>query len=179
MCLLWSLGSLRLQLLQSIVKTTKILRSTTIHVTIQVDILAPLEKSIQSRFIPALKGQTPPEIHTREILALPARLGGLGLTNPTITAKHHSNLMTATQLSRVYEEENPACRTHKAEERCPTHPMQSTHHSSMFHGTLLGKGSLHLAKLLSGTAFHSDMADHSRIRHLIAPVASLSLLSMP
>ena len=51
------------------------------------DILASLEKSIQSRFIPSLTGQPPPGIHTQEMLAQPARLGGLGLMNPTITAK--------------------------------------------------------------------------------------------
>ena len=37
--------------------------------------------------IPALKGQPPPGEHTRELLALPARLGGLGLTNPAASVK--------------------------------------------------------------------------------------------
>ena len=39
------------------------------------DILEALEKAIQSHFIPALTGQPPPGEHTREMLALPARLG--------------------------------------------------------------------------------------------------------
>ena len=49
-------------------------------------ILQSLEKAIQSRFIPALTGQPPPGEHTQELLALPARLGGLGLLNPLVSA---------------------------------------------------------------------------------------------
>ena len=49
-------------------------------------ILESLEKAIQSHFIPALTGQPPPGEHTREMLALPARLGGLGLLNPLASA---------------------------------------------------------------------------------------------
>lgn len=41
------------------------------------DVLASLEKSIQSCFIPALTVQPSPGEHTREMLALPARLDGL------------------------------------------------------------------------------------------------------
>ena len=41
-------------------------------------VLESLEKAIQSHFIPALTGQHPPGKQTREMLALPARLGGLG-----------------------------------------------------------------------------------------------------
>jgi hypothetical protein len=51
------------------------------------DVLDSLENAIQSRFIPALTGQLPPGEHTREMLALPARLGGLGLTNPAASAR--------------------------------------------------------------------------------------------
>ena len=49
-------------------------------------ILGSLEIAIQSRFIPALSGQPPPGKHTRELLALPAQLGGLGLLNPLVSA---------------------------------------------------------------------------------------------
>ena len=45
-----------------------------------------LEKAIQTCFIPALTGQPPPGEDTREMLALPARLGGLGLLNPLASA---------------------------------------------------------------------------------------------
>ena len=49
-------------------------------------ILESLEKAIQSCFIPALTGQPPPGEHTRQMLALPVRLGGLGLLNPLASA---------------------------------------------------------------------------------------------
>ena len=45
--------------------------------------IQPLEDSIRSRLIPALTGRAPPCHIDRELLALPARLGGLGIVNPT------------------------------------------------------------------------------------------------
>ena len=47
-----------------------------------IDLLQPLESAIQSQFIPAITGQAPPGKQIRELLALPVRLGGLGLQNP-------------------------------------------------------------------------------------------------
>ena len=90
------------------------------------DILESLEKAVQSHFIPALTGQPPPGEHTRELLALPARLGGLGLMNPAASVKD--------QMRRG---------------RCQKPPTQSTKPSSTFHRTLSGKGSLHLANTYS------------------------------
>ena len=46
----------------------------------------PLEAIIRSKLIPALTGQPPPNDEIRDLLALPARLGGMALTNPTTTA---------------------------------------------------------------------------------------------
>ena len=51
------------------------------------DLLQPLEIAIQSQFIPALTGQPPSGRLVREMLALPARLGGMGLVNPVTTAE--------------------------------------------------------------------------------------------
>ena len=59
--------------------------------------LESLENTISSRFIPALTGQPPPGEHMRELLALPARLGGLGLINPTTSAKEQRT--TSQQVS--------------------------------------------------------------------------------
>ena len=42
----------------------------------------PLETIIRTKLIPALTGQPPPNDELRDLLALPARLGGLALTNP-------------------------------------------------------------------------------------------------
>ena len=59
--------------------------------------LESLENTISSHFIPALTGQPPPREHTRELLALPARLGGLELINPTTSAKEQRT--TSQQVS--------------------------------------------------------------------------------
>ena len=42
-------------------------------------LLQPLEDILRLQLIPTLTGRPPPE---RDLLALPARLGGIGLTNP-------------------------------------------------------------------------------------------------
>ena len=44
--------------------------------------LQPLEDLIRSRLIPAWTGRAPPSDLERELFALPARLGGLGIVNP-------------------------------------------------------------------------------------------------
>ena len=45
--------------------------------------LQPLEDSIRSQLIPTLTGQSAPNDSVRKLLGLLARLGGLGLINPT------------------------------------------------------------------------------------------------
>ena len=73
------------------------------------DILEALEKAIQSHFIPALTGQPPPGEHTREMLALPARLGGLGLTNPAASAKEQraaSQLISTPLVDRIINQDH-------------------------------------------------------------------------
>ncbi len=50
------------------------------------DLFQPLEDAIHQVFIPSLTGCPPCSQLTRDLLALPVRLGGLGLTNPTITS---------------------------------------------------------------------------------------------
>ena len=50
------------------------------------NLLQPLETTIRSKLIPALTGQPPPSDNIRDLLALPARLGGMALTNPTSAA---------------------------------------------------------------------------------------------
>lgn len=55
------------------------------------EVLKPLEQAICTKFIPALTGQPLPGELMRKLLPLPARLGGLGLTNPTLSAKEQRN----------------------------------------------------------------------------------------
>ena len=50
-------------------------------------LLHPLESARQNKFIPAITGQAAPGKLTRDLLALPARLGGLGIFNPLSVAK--------------------------------------------------------------------------------------------
>ena len=45
--------------------------------------LLPLEMIIRTKLIPALTGRPPPNDLDRDLLALPARLGGIALVNPT------------------------------------------------------------------------------------------------
>ena len=51
-------------------------------------LLEPLEQVIQEKFIPAITGCPPVSSMERSLLALPARMGGLGLTDPTSYAEH-------------------------------------------------------------------------------------------
>ena len=46
------------------------------------DLLHPLEMAIQQHFIPALTGREACSVAERDLLALPVRLGGMGLVNP-------------------------------------------------------------------------------------------------
>ena len=47
-----------------------------------MDLLQKLENTVTSTFVPALTGQPPPGELIRDLLALPCKLGGLGITNP-------------------------------------------------------------------------------------------------
>ena len=62
------------------------------------EILKPLESAIQSQFIPAITGQPAPGGLVQEMHALPVRHGGLGLMNPTASAKEQRN---SSQLIRA------------------------------------------------------------------------------
>ena len=51
------------------------------------NLLEPLELIIRMKLIPKLTGQSPPCDNLRHLLSLPARLGGIALTNPMSTAE--------------------------------------------------------------------------------------------
>ena len=51
-------------------------------------LLQPLEDTIQQHLIPDLTGQPPCSREERELLALPVRLGGMGLANPATMSEH-------------------------------------------------------------------------------------------
>ncbi len=47
------------------------------------DLLIPLEDMIRKKLIPAISGRPAPNNEERDLLALPARLGGIGLVDPS------------------------------------------------------------------------------------------------
>ena len=58
------------------------------------DLLQPLEDAIHQLLIPAITGQIACSIRERELLALPVRLGGMGLINP---ARNSPNTFSASE----------------------------------------------------------------------------------
>ena len=61
-------------------------------------LLQPLEELLRTKFIPSLTGRAAPSDLERELLALPARLGGLGLLNPShLSTTEYSASMKVTQ----------------------------------------------------------------------------------
>ena len=61
------------------------------------DLLCPLEEAIRHRFLTALTGKTALTDIERDLLALPVRLGGMGISNPTKQAsQHHSTSIRVT-----------------------------------------------------------------------------------
>ena len=67
----------------------------------------PLENCIRSNFIPNLTGRPPPNDLERNLLGLPPRLGGLGITNPTMiyTGEFNSSKSILSPLSNLVEDQ--------------------------------------------------------------------------
>ena len=68
-------------------------------------LLQPLEELLRTKYIPTLTGRAAPSDLERELLALPARLGGLGLLNPShLSTTEYSASMKVTHAasSRPY-----------------------------------------------------------------------------
>ncbi len=61
------------------------------------DLFQPLEEAIRHNLLPALTGRRGITDLERNLLELPARLGGLGIVNPTKSAAiHHSSSLRIT-----------------------------------------------------------------------------------
>ena len=61
--------------------------------------LLPLESIIRTKLTPALKGRPPPNDLDCDLLALPARLGGIALVNPTqATDTDHLSSIKITEV---------------------------------------------------------------------------------
>ena len=66
--------------------------------------LQPLEDVIHQKFIPAVTGRSPCSEVKRALLALPARLGGMGLVNPVAVCDHEyeaSKQVTAPLVNSI------------------------------------------------------------------------------
>ena len=69
----------------------------------------PLEEKIRQSFIPALTGQEIPGEQERKLLALPSRLGGLGISNPAEIAGDHydaSQRATAPLVALIVDQKS-------------------------------------------------------------------------
>ena len=67
----------------------------------------PLENAIRQKLIPAIIGRNVSDSE-RRLLALPVRLGGMGIQNPTITAEteyKNSNLATRNLTQIIVDQE--------------------------------------------------------------------------
>ena len=76
---------------------------------IEVCQLQPLEDIIRSRLIPAWTGRAPPSDLERELFALPARLGGLGIPNPAsnLSKEFLASISISAPLSHRIEHQQP------------------------------------------------------------------------
>ena len=73
------------------------------------ELLSPVENAIRQHFIPALTGQQVPGELERELFALPTRLGGLGIGNPTDACDDQyaaSQEITAPLLALIIQQES-------------------------------------------------------------------------
>ncbi len=68
---------------------------------ITTEVLQPLENAINSAFVPALTGLPAPVKLTRDLLALPCKLGGLGLINPkeSCSEQHRTSMRITAALA--------------------------------------------------------------------------------
>ena len=83
------------------------------------DQLQPFEDAIRHKFLPSLTGQTELSDETRDLMALPVRLGGLGIINPTKNnTSHHqsSENITAPLVSLILEQSHTYHQEAKAEQ---------------------------------------------------------------
>ena len=64
------------------------------------DLFHPLEDAIRVQFIPSLTGRSAPADLERELMALPTKLGGLGITNPVSSSdgEHRASLHLTSEL---------------------------------------------------------------------------------
>jgi len=73
------------------------------------NLLRPLEEAIRHYFLPSLTGRSAFSNAERDLMALPVRLGGLGIANTTQQAAHHHNTsqkVTAPLVALILQQSN-------------------------------------------------------------------------
>ena len=72
------------------------------------DLLKPLENAIRQHFLPAITGQDALNDTQRELMALPVRLGGLGITNPChqSTAQYDASAKITAPLATLIQQQS-------------------------------------------------------------------------
>ena len=66
-------------------------------------LLQPLEDTLKSKLIPQLTGKEPPNDLERDLLALPARLGGMGICNPVLKMLKMLKMLSKCSVSAQNE----------------------------------------------------------------------------
>ena len=72
-------------------------------------LLQPLEEAIHQHLIPAITGRPSCSNEERDLLALPVRLGGMGVTNPVAMSLHafeSSTRLTALLVAKILEQDH-------------------------------------------------------------------------
>ena len=72
---------------------------------------APLEEALKQNFLPALTGQSAISLDTRRLLALPSRLGGLGIRDTVTTSahEHQTSKIVARTLTEAIKDGKQQC----------------------------------------------------------------------
>ena len=105
-------------------------------------LLQPLEDVIRTELLPAITGRPPPNDSEREFLALPTRLGGIGLVNPTkLTDFEYSASIKITEpLTNAILQQIPNYTSemvqHQLKAKAEIHKLKSSHHHQ-HHGPCL------------------------------------------
>ena len=92
------------------------------------NLLQPLENILREKFIPALTGRPAPGDTERELLALPARNGGLGIINPATIAEreHQASLhLSAPLISLIIQRQTDLAQSTTSQRRARREIMQA------------------------------------------------------
>ena len=90
---------------------------TRVCVNLTEEAMEPMEKEIAQHLIPSLTGQPAPNGTIRALLALPARLGGLGLINPATLKCTASKEICAPLVRLIIKEEGDVLSIRQIQQR--------------------------------------------------------------